>query len=166
MLSILFNICLLRANPQDLPASRTWLGIAVGAYFLTGLIGMFTGLDWANALEVAVVSTVLLVAVMHTALLMRNLKPRVTQTLTALAGCGALLRVFAGAALGLLHDVVPVLLLGLPFEIWTIVVYGHVLRHAFSISLPLGVSLAFLYMILSSLIVLAFLPLEVPPAPV
>jgi hypothetical protein len=165
MLATLFNICLLRANPQDLPASPTWLGLAIGAYFLTGLIGTLAGLDWANALKVAVVSTVLLVAVMHTALLLRNLKPRVTQTLTALAGSGALMRLIAGAALALLHDVVPVLLLSLPFEIWAIVVYGHVLRHAFSISLPLGIGFAFLYMLFSSLVVLSFLSLEGPSLP-
>lgn len=162
MLATLVNICRLRANPQDLPASNTLLALALGAYFATGLFGTVLGLDWANALTAATVSTLLLVAVMHTALLLRNLKARVPQTLTALAGCAALIRLVAGVAIWLLHTAVPPWVLSLPFEIWAIVVYGHILRHAFSISLPLGVTFAFLYMIVSSLVVLSFLSVGTP----
>lgn len=161
MLATLVNICWLRANPQDLPASNTLLALAVGAYFASGLLGTVLGLNWANALTVSVVSTLLLVAVMHTALLLRNLKARVPQTLTALAGCAALIRLVATVAIWLLHAAVPPWVLSLPFEVWAIVVYGHILRHAFSISLPLGVTFAFLYMIASSLIVLSFLSVGV-----
>lgn len=162
MLATLVNICRLRANPQDLPASYTLLALAIGAYFATGLFGAVLGLDWANALTAAVISTLLLVAVMHTALLLRNLKARVPQTLTALAGCAALIRLVAGVAIWLLHAAVPPWALSLPFEIWAIVVYGHILRHAFSVSLPLGVTFAFLYMIISSLVVLSFLSAGAP----
>ncbi len=162
MFATLINICLLRANPQDLPTSNTLLALALGAYFATGLFGTVLVLDWANALRAALIGTLLLVAVMHTALLLRDLKARVPQTLTALAGCGALIRLVAGGAIWLLYATVPLWMLSLPFEIWAIVVYGHILRHAFSVSLPLGVTFAFLYMILSSLVVLSFLPVGAP----
>ncbi len=37
----------------------------------------------------------------------------------------------------------------LPFLVWYAVVFGHVLRHAFTISFAAGVAIGFLYLVLS-----------------
>lgn len=168
MLVAFLNIALLRANPQDLPASHTVLAIALAAHFVVDVLNALAVVPWGAAVQAGAVSTVLLVAVTHTALLLRNLKERVVQTLSALAGCAALIDLVKYVALRLLvGDVSPggvappsglfPLLVAVPFEIWLIVVYGHIVRHAFAVRLALGVLLSLVYLTLASLIVMAFL---------
>lgn len=167
MLVTFLNISLLRANPQDLPVSHTVLAAALAAHFIVEVLNALAVVPWAAAVQAGAVSTVLLIAVTHTALLLRNLKERVVQTLSALAGCAALIDLAKYIALRLLvGDVSPggqlqgdlsPLLVAVPFEIWLIVVYGHIVRHAFAIRLALGVLFSLVYLTLASLIVMAFL---------
>ena len=85
------DLCLLRANPQDLPTSNRLLAAALVAHLLANVL---TGLDSAspeNALLAGAMDTLLLVALTHTGLMLRGVGARTRQTLTALAGCGALL---------------------------------------------------------------------------
>jgi hypothetical protein len=168
MLAAFLNVSLLRANPQDLPASHTVLAAALAAHFIVDVLNALVVVPWGAAIQAGAVSTVLLIAVTHTALLLRNLKERAVQTLSALAGCAALIDLIKYIALRLLvGDVSPggvaqqgdlsPLLVAVPFEIWLIVVYGHIVRHAFAIRLALGVLFSLVYLTLASLIVMAFL---------
>ena len=87
-LKILIGICLLRASPQDLPASRAGMLGALVAYAAAGVLGVLDVLTFENAILAAAVDTLLLTAVTHLVLPWRRLENRLTQTLTALAGCG------------------------------------------------------------------------------
>ncbi len=162
-LKILIAICLLRASPQDLPASRAGVLGALAAYAAAGVIGVFDVLTLENALAAAAVDTLLLAAATHLVLQWRQLENRVTQTLTALAGCGALLSLLAWGAAGLTREAFqPEGVLGsvtapslahswvwAAFLVWYTLVFGHVLRHALSITLAAGVAASLLYLILS-----------------
>ena len=162
-LKILIGICLLRAAPQDLPASRAGMLAALIIYAAAGVLGVIDVLTLENAILATAVDTLLLVAVTHLALQWRRLESRVTQTLTALAGCGALLSLLAWGAAGLAHvafqpeDVLssvaaPSLAhswVWAAFLVWYTLVFGHILRHALSITLATGVAASLLYLIFS-----------------
>ena len=94
-LKIFLDICLLRANPQDLPDSDTLMLAALAAYGLADVIGVLDIVSVGGAVLAAAVDTLLLVAATHLALRWRHLENRVPQTLSALAGCGALISLLA-----------------------------------------------------------------------
>ncbi len=164
VLATLLNVCLLRANPQDLPASNALVGLALAVHFLANVL---TGLDEANvenALIAGAMDTLLLVALTHTGLMLRNLRERTRQTLVALAGAGALLAVAAWAvvtATGMVTEQAWVV--WLPFLFWFLAVYGHILRHAFNVTLGVGLLLATGYVLLSLMVTGPFLLAEAPP---
>ena len=148
-LKILIGICLLRASPQDLPASRAWMLGALVAYAAAGVLGVLDVLTFENAILVAAVDTLLLVAVTHLVLQWRRRENRLTQTLTALAGCGALLSLLAWGAAGLAREAFQPEWVWAAFLVWYTLVFGHILRHALSITLAAGVAASLFYLIFS-----------------
>lgn len=142
-------ICLLRGNPQDLPTSNLLLVSALITYGLADVVGVLDTLPAARALLAAAVDTLLLVAATQLALSWRHLENRLPQTLSALAGCGALLSLLAWAIAGLTRAWLPPSWVWGPFLLWYTLVFGHVLRHALSISMTAGVVASLLYLILS-----------------
>lgn len=148
-LKILIGICLLRAAPQDLPASRAWMLGALMAYAAAGVLGVLDVLMLENAILATAVDTLLLAAVTHLVLQWRRLENRVTQTLTALAGCGALLSLLAWVAAGLVREPFQPEWVWAAFLVWYTLVFGHILRHALSITLAAGMAASFLYLLFS-----------------
>lgn len=162
-LKTFFNLCLLRASPQDLPSSNRLLGAALVAHLAANLLTGLgeTGLE--NALIAGAMDTLLLVALTHTGLMVRNLRERTRQTLTALAGSGALLAVLAWAVVTAAETVTAqAWLVWLPFLFWFLAVYGHILRHAFNTSVGVGLLLATGYVLLSLLVTGPFLLADAP----
>lgn len=143
------SICLLRGNPQDLPTSNLLMVSALTAYGLADVVGVLDTLPAENAFLAAAVDTLVLVAATQLALRWRNLENRLLQTLSALAGCGALLSLLAWGIAGLTREWLPPTWVWAPFLLWYTLVFGHVLRHALSISLTAGVVASLLYLILS-----------------
>lgn len=157
------NLCLLRASPQDLPSSNRLLSIALIAHLsanvLTGLGE--TGIE--NAFLAGAMDTLLLVALTHTGLMVRNLRERTRQTLTALAGSGAVLAVLAWIVVTLAETVTTeAWIVWLPFLFWFLAVYGHILRHAFNTRVGVGLLLATGYVLLSLLVTGPFLLADAP----
>jgi len=108
--------------------------------------------------------TLLLVALTHTGLMLRNLRERTRQTLAALAGTGVLFTVATWAvvtATGL--PAKQAWVIGVPFLFWFLAVYGHILRHAFNVTLGVGLLLATGYVLLSLMVTGPFLLAEAPP---
>lgn len=159
MLAILLRICLLRANPQDLPASNALLALALLAHAGANVLSLRGIVEPRAAVQAAVIDTVLLVALTHTALLLRNQADRARQTLTALAGCGALLTLLSHAAVTLAQPFVAPPVTGLPFIVWFVLVYGHILRHALAIRFAFATGLGLAYLFISVLVTSAFLPI-------
>jgi hypothetical protein len=149
LLKTFAGICLLRANPQDLPASNALLLAVLVAYGLADVIGVLDTLPVGNAMLAAAVDSLLLVAATHLALRWRNVVSRFTQTLSALAGCGALLSFIAWTTAALSREWLPPSWVWALFLAWYALVFGHVLRHALSITLAAGVAVSLFYLILS-----------------
>jgi hypothetical protein len=159
MLNILLRICLLRANPQDLPASNALLALALLAHAGADFVSLRGIVEPRAGLQASVVDTVLLVALAHTALLLRNHAERARQALTALAGCGAMLTLLSHAATTLAQPLVAPPVTALPFIMWFVLVYGHILRHALSVRFALAAGLGLAYLFISVLVTSAFLPI-------
>jgi len=139
-LNIFVGICLLRANPQDLPTSNRLMLGALIAYGLADVIGALDMLPLGAAALAAAVDTLLLIVATHLALRWRDVESRFPQTLSALAGCGALLSLLAWAASGLTREWLSPPWVWVPFLLWYTLVFGHVLRNALSVALPAGVA--------------------------
>jgi len=150
------DICLLRAGPQDVPAAPVILTLAVGAYLFLGLAVGLSAHPPPQALILTVADIALLSALLYLLLRWRGLLARFAQSLTALAGTGALLSLAswpillwlqalhaAGEAIG-----GPSLLL-LALVIWSVVVAGHILRHALNVPLVMGLLWSLLYLLIS-----------------
>jgi len=145
----LIDICLLRAAPQDLPVSRNAMLGSLAAYAAAGVVGVLDVLTLENAIVAAAVDTLLLAAVTHLVLQWRRLENRLTQTLSALAGCGALLSLLAWGAAGLVREAFQPEWIWAVFLVWYTLVFGHILRHALSITLAAGIAASLLYVVFS-----------------
>lgn len=147
------DICLLRAGPQDLPASTFLLATTLAVYGIAGLFLSLVNTTLSEALLMVMVDILLLAAFAYVILWVRTLTARFVQALTALAGTGAMLEFAAWPALawqqlsatadgaGLM---IPSLLLW-AWLFWSIAVVGHILRHALSTTYTAGTLLSLLY---------------------
>ena len=149
-----WDICLLRSPPQRIPKSGLLQGLAVGSYAVVAFIaGLIDRPVW-NALFAAAIHTFLLVGLTHVALWVRDHPERSTQTVTAMAGTSTLVGVLLLPLMRGLHGstgFVALLqgLLWLGVLVWSIVIVGHILRHAMSVPFLAGNLLAMVYWYIS-----------------
>jgi len=163
--TLIARLCVLKANPQDLPVSPLLLAGALATHFGLDVLTLIDAYPAPAALTGAAVDTALLVALVHTTLLLRHLGNRTVQTLTALGFIGALFSAMAWLGTALFGAVLPANWVWSAFLIWYLLVFGHVARHALSVSLPAGVAIALAYFLMSVLIVGSMLgepPTHVP----
>lgn len=149
-MSALFNtvtgILRLRAGPQDLPASWTFTVLLVAVYLV---LGIYTSqrLGDENAAATSLAVTTLQYATVAAMLYFRKHPERLPQTLAALAATGAVLGLLSYLFLAQADPNVnqPALALawfGIFF--WSLVVDGHIYRHALSITMAQGLLVAVL----------------------
>ena len=143
-------LCLFRIGPQDLPASTVLLGVALAAHALSGAIVSMLVIGPFNGIAAGITGTAILAALTGSLLVVIRMQQRLVQTLAALAGCDALIGLVAapvmffahnaqGGAAGLAGSLV------LALVVWSIAVFGHVLRHALSASMVVGVVVALVF---------------------
>jgi hypothetical protein len=161
LLRTYLGLCLLRANPQDLPASSAVTLAAVVAYALMDVFGVLDIIPPASALLAAAVDTLLLVAATQLALRLRGFENRFSQTLAALAGSGALLSFAAWVVAALAGAALPPDWIWVSFLVWYTVIVSHVLRQALALPLAAAAAASLLYVMLS----LAVTGLFIHPAP-
>lgn len=163
----LFNICLLRAAPQDLPASRVLPVLLSGCYLLVSFLVALRSNGSLIAMQVALVDLGLLLALVFSLLYLLNKAARIGQTLSALAGSGSLLGLVAlplvlSVSPGQASDQLPAMLtlLWLLLLLWNLVVMAHIMRHALSTSLAIGMAVAVLYALVTMQVILALFPAQ------
>ena len=166
LIKVFWDICAVKAAPQDLPASSFLLGLALLAYLVTGAVVAAFQWPLSQAILAAFLDTVFLTVLSRVLLWARMLSGRFVQTLTALAGCGAVMTVIAlplvmwQSFVGVTDANAPTLpsWLLMIWMIWNVVVVGHILRHALSTVLPLGIGLAAVYAYITFQLMRIFLP--------
>lgn len=150
----LLGLCIFRAGPQDIPPSHHLLGL---------LMAMSMGISYLGTqkirpgefvlLEVLLV-TAFTLAFVYGALAAYGLASRFVQTGSAVFGSNFLLAMPAYALTIPIaehgEDATMALLALMVVLIWHLGILSHIFRHAFDISLGVGVLIAIVYYILSS----------------
>lgn len=159
LLTAFIEICLLRRAPQDVPASGFLLALSLLLYALVGLALSAQSLNPGPAMTLTVIDAGLLAGLLWVLLWIKDLLNRYQQSLTALFGAGAVMQVIAlPLVLMQPESVTPetmspgvamVSLLLWLWLFWNLVIIGHVLRHAISTVLPVGMILALFYVFVS-----------------
>ena len=153
LLDIYLRIALMRSPPQVLPASRFLLGLVLILHWVCGVaLTLFTE-PLGKALFNSLLGTLIMVALVHGILALHGRAGRVVQTLSAIAGCEALIGLLAIPvtawfyADGVAKDLAALfslLLLG-----WNVAIVAHILRHALSTTQLAGFIYAMAYMLFS-----------------
>ena len=139
-------------KPQDLPSSGTLLALVLVAHTLVGVAVAGVDLRFGPALAAGVIDTALMCGLTTGLLILRTLRERTVQTLTALAGAGSIIGLLAYPVSLWLHDAhqaneqLPAIgLLLLAVLGWSLAVSAHILRHALSAPYYIGllISVAF-----------------------
>jgi hypothetical protein len=156
------QLCLLRTRPQDLPSSEVLLGltaavnVVIGAVVVTPTLG-----SPMTALMASLLDTLVLGGAVWLLLRFRDHPARFVQTATAALGVSAVIAVLSlplqwmlpADAESVTGTAEAASLLFLVLIIWLQVALGHVLRHALDVSLALGIGLAFLYSMISGVVI-------------
>ena len=151
-------ITVLRAGPQDLPASRLLLRLLILLYVVSNgvMLESLYGLGQALMQATAGAASLLLFTLI---LLWRRYFTRITQTLTALFGIGILFTLMFWPLLAvdaLPDDLRTLLTLGL--LAWSLLAMGHVLARALEWPLAGGFVLALCYDLISYYLTAMLLP--------
>jgi hypothetical protein len=166
LLNIFVDICLLRAGPQDLPASGFLLILSILLALFTGALVIVESFGSVfNALLAQSMDLLLLMALLRIGLTYRRLGARFLQLATALFGSSALINLVtmpvqlliaedASASLGGELGV----LLYLFLLVWALVVIGHILAQGFEIRFGGGILIALVYFLMINWLVQIVFP--------
>jgi len=163
IIKLLFDICLFKKGPQDLPHSVWLLRLLLVAYISSQVLMLSIHFDSLNVFLQLIVDIFLVIGLVWIMLYLARKLGRFYQVTSAVLGTDALISFFAlpGMAAmetgqgGLLAFLVMLGLIG-----WHWAVTGHIIRNALEQSLSFSLGLAFLYL-LGSYQVMAFLFPEV-----
>lgn len=148
LIKLFWDICLFKKGPQEAPPSITLLKLALAAYVLVGMALTALETGWLEGLLEVLLEGGLLFAFVGISLLAAEKTHRWLQTGIAMLGTDALISSFAiPPKLLLLADPQAglVYLLLLLLMLWHIGVVAHILRHALSQTLAVGLGLAIVY---------------------
>jgi len=146
LIRTLFDILRLRSGPQDLPAGRGLAVVLAVAWLAQGLLTDQI-LDEADSAPRSLFAVLVQFGAVMALLQLRGRTARIPQTISALAGTGF---IFGLLALFLVLQLDPqqphpgLALAYLGLFVWSLVVDGHIYRHALSIKMSLGVLVAVL----------------------
>lgn len=154
LLKIFWDICRLKAGPQDIPAGNQLLVAAFVAALLIDSFSTSILIPRLNGLEtlqiVAIYNMILLIAV-YLLLRLVGYTARAVQTLTALMASGVFISLVLLPGL-LVMNAASEEMKSFAFYIiadmfWRLTVNSHIFRHAFSVNLLLGMILSVSYFI-------------------
>ena len=156
------DLLLLRRGPQDMPSNWALMAGLGLAYCSLAFMQVSLVADAGPAITQAILATVILVAYVNAVLRMRNFSARFVQTLTAFFVVGCVLTVLM---LGPTSALAPflnalaenpeaqsapqppafALLAYMLIGLWSLVVFGHIYRHALEVSFWMGIGAALLF---------------------
>jgi len=151
-----FDICLLRAGPQDLPSSLFLLRLVM---VLSVIVGVFLNLQtegFSQSLMISLFNVVWLTAFLYLSLQLRGKLTRLRQSLIAMLGTNVILGVLI---MPFMYNLVAADLNGesapvafqffLLLLLWDITVFAHIIRHSLDVRLGYGFVISIGYLILS-----------------
>jgi hypothetical protein len=161
IINFFIELALLRRAPQDLPASQALLLIVLVVGVAAGLLlAMTAGVGLASGIVQSLLDLGLMLGALWLALQFVAHRERFVQTATALTGIDTLITLMALLPVGLARpadaDSGLLALAGLLFLLlvaWSVLATGHILRHAFGLTLVQGAAIAIGFDLLSFVIV-------------
>ena len=160
------QICLLRMKPQDLPASGTLLAVVLVAHTVAGVAVAAVNLRFDQALAAGVIDTALMCALTAGLLMLRTLRERTVQTITALGGAGAVIGFVAWPVSLWIRNAQqadePSLVLGVVLLAvlgWSLTVSAHIFRHAISAPFYIGLLISIVFYWVSIRVLSSLFPL-------
>ncbi|MCK9529336.1 MAG: hypothetical protein M0R77_02030 [Gammaproteobacteria bacterium] len=150
--SLFVRLCFLRVGPQCVPDSPALLWTMLVSHWLLGMVLALFTYPVGQAAALALIGTLLTVALVHGALVFAGRSHRFGQTVTAMAGAEFMLGVLA-LVISLWYynggsewaaSLFSLLLLG-----WNVVVAAHIFRHALDGTRLLGIASALTYTMIS-----------------
>ena len=150
IIKLLFDICLFRKGPQDLPNSGWLLRVLLVVYISVRILMLSMHFGWLDVLLQVIVDITLVAVFFWTSLYLARKLGRFNQVISAVLGTDALISFFAlpGMATmetgqgGLLALLVTLSLIG-----WHWAVTGHIISNALDKTLSFSLGLAFLYLL-------------------
>jgi hypothetical protein len=152
LIKLLFDICLLKKTPQDLPYSINLLKLLAVANLCINFLLMNLSTDWFSAVLKAAVGVLLIGGFSWICLFVSGKLTRFYQTTSALLGADTLLDLFALPPIATM-TVNPENLLAflamIGVIIWHWLITGHIMRNALEQSFAFSLGLAFLYLVIA-----------------
>lgn len=152
----IFEICLLRAAPQDMPCSKTVFGYLLAAHIAVGMLLATSGHSGGAIPAYGLTSTALMLVLARAVLILRSHAERFQQTVSALAGSDVLIGLVAWPVTSWLIradangvDISAPLILWFLILLWSLTVTGHILRHALSMHIAAGLAISLGYLVVS-----------------
>lgn len=157
----LFDICLFKQGPQDLPYSALLLKLLLIADLSIGFLLLSIEKDALGALLQASTSVALVLAASGLTVYFGNKPQRFNQMASAMVGVDAIISFFGLPAMAtmmtgynaLLAFAVMVMLM-----IWQWAITGHIIKHTLEQPLAFGLGLAFLYSVASYQVISILFP--------
>jgi len=149
LLNLFLRMWVLRANPQDLPASRVLTRALAVLYIFVSIASMIGQFGISRAFAAAIIDTTLLVAPVIALLAISGFPERSYQTLSAILGASIALVLALLLLSVLVSSQQPLQATQLLLLAWYVLVFGHVLRQAVSLPILLGAIFAFVYVMVS-----------------
>jgi hypothetical protein len=159
IIKLLFDICLFKKGPQDLPPSVWLLRGLVAVDVCVSFLMLSIRTDWLNSLLQAIVGALLVVGFSWLMLYLARKWGRFVQTTIAFLGTDALISFFAlpgMASMTIGTGALLAFIITIGLMIWHWAVTGHIIRNALGQGWSFSLGLAFLY-ILGSYQVMALL---------
>lgn len=150
IIKLVFDICLFKKGPQDLPYSKWLLQLFLVVYVSIRVLMLSIHFTWLNVLLQVIVEIVLVAGFIWMMLSVARKQGRFYQVVCAVLGTDALISFFAlpGIATmetgqgGLMVFLVMLVLIG-----WHWAVTGHIISNALEKPLSFSLGLAFLYLL-------------------
>jgi hypothetical protein len=150
VVKLLFDICVFKKGPQDLPYSFNFLRLLVIINMISSFLILSMRMDWLNSLLEAIVGIFLVGAFSWIALSACRKLSRFYQTTCALLGVDTLLGFFAIPAMATMmtgQGGWPAFLIMLGLIGWHWAIIGYIMYRAMEQSLSFSLGLAFLYLL-------------------
>lgn len=159
LIKLLFDICLFKKGPQDLPFSVGLSWVLVAADVSVSFLMLSIRTDWLNSALQAIVGVLLIIGFSWLILYVARKRERFNQTTIALLGTDAMISFFAlpgMASMMIGTGALLAFLITIALMIWHWAVTGHIIRNALEQTWSFSLGIAFLY-ILASYQVMALL---------
>jgi hypothetical protein len=159
------HLCMFRIGPQSLPVSSFLLGLVLCAHTLMNIFGFMFLMLGPDAVFAGIVGTMLLCSLTYAVLTVQRRQARLVQTLTALAGTITILNLVGLPFASWLKSTYDAgLNTGAPMFIvmiltgWHLTVQAHILRHAMSTPLMVGLTVSLFFFVISVTVLQSLFP--------